>query len=48
MNGRIQESGRLDASGNATINIHEIKRGKYQVFIIKDGDINKEVINLTT
>lgn len=46
LDGRICISGRLNEGSNNEIDISTLNKGKYQIYIIDEGDIHREIIQL--
>ena len=46
LDGRICISGRLSIGGNHENDLRQLNSGKYQLYIIDEGDIKRKIINL--
>lgn len=46
LDGRICISGRLQKGDQNAIDLSSLRSGKYQLYIIDEGDIHREMINL--
>ena len=46
LDGRICISGRLQEGSNNEIDLSSLHRGKYQLYVIDEGNIHREIIHL--